>query len=72
MAFLPMPLGFLAWGAFVPLLIALERRINAGASLWYMARLGYGFGVAFFLIGIHWIALLSDVAITVPWLKYPA
>src|SRR6185295_18859219 len=26
----------------------------------------------FFLIGTHWIARLSDVAMTVPWLKYPA
>jgi apolipoprotein N-acyltransferase len=34
--------------------------------------LGYAFGFAFYLIGTHWIALLSDVAITVPWLKYPA
>ena len=34
--------------------------------------LGYVFGLAFYLIGTHWIALLSDVAITVPWLKYPA
>lgn len=30
------------------------------------------FGFAFYLVGMHWIALLSDVAITVPWLKYPA
>jgi apolipoprotein N-acyltransferase len=35
-------------------------------------RLGYVFGFAFFLVGTHWIARLSDVAITVPWLKYPA
>jgi len=34
--------------------------------------LGYVFGFGFYLVGIHWIALLSDVAITVPWLKYPA
>ena len=33
---------------------------------------GYAFGFMFFLIGVHWIARLSDVAITVPWLKYPA
>jgi apolipoprotein N-acyltransferase len=35
-------------------------------------RLGYVFGLVFYLIGAHWIALLSEVAITVPWLKYPA
>ncbi len=34
--------------------------------------LGYRFGFVFFLIGTHWIAQLSEVAITVPWLKYPA
>ena len=34
--------------------------------------LGYAFGFAFFLLGIHWIALLSDVAMTMPWIKYPA
>ena len=65
-------LGFLAWFAFVPLLVALDRRLRAGASLRSLFGLGYGFGLVFFLIGIHWIALLSAVAITIPWLKYPA
>ena len=32
LAFLPAPLGWLAWSAFVPLLIALERRVAGGAS----------------------------------------
>jgi len=70
-AFLPLPLGFLAWGAFVPLLVALDARLKtaSGRSLFF---LGYTGGFAFYLIGTHWIALLSDVAITVPWLKYPA
>ena len=71
MAFLPLPLGWLAWVGFVPLLFALDagrERRGGGASF----RLGYACGLAFFLIGTHWIALLSDVAITVPWLKYPA
>jgi apolipoprotein N-acyltransferase len=71
-AFLPGPFGFLAWFGFVPLLVALERRIAAGARGPALFRLGYAFGFAFFLTGIHWIARLSDVAITVPWLKYPA
>ncbi len=35
-------------------------------------RTGYVYGLAFYLTGTHWIALLSNVAITVPWLKYPA
>lgn len=72
MAFLPAPLGFLAWVGYVPLLIALDRRVREGAGKRSLFALGYAFGLAFFLIGMHWIALLSDVAITVPWLKYPA
>ena len=52
--------------------MALDGRARAGASPLTLFGLGYVFGLAFFLIGIHWIALLSDVAITVPWLKYPA
>ena len=92
-AFLPAPLGFVAWFAFVPLLVALDAclgRDSSGPRLPGSAQaagapartarvgagglfaLGYAFGFAFYLIGIHWIALLSDVAITVPWLKYPA
>jgi apolipoprotein N-acyltransferase len=70
-AFLPLPLGFLAWGAFVPLLAALDARLRTGTG-WSLFRLGYACGFAFFLIGTHWIALLSNVAITVPVLKYPA
>ncbi len=68
-AFLPGPWAGLAWIAFVPLLAALERRVRSGGRAF---GLGYLFGLAFYLVGIHWIALLSDVAITVPWLKYPA
>jgi apolipoprotein N-acyltransferase len=71
-AFLPGPLGFLAWGAFVPLLVALDARVRSGASARSLFALGYVFGLTFFLIGTHWIARLSSVAITVPWLKYPA
>jgi len=71
-AFLPAPLGFLAWVAFVPLLVALDRRVREGASKRGLFGLGYSFGFVFYLIGVHWIALLSNVAITVPWLKYPA
>lgn len=69
-AFLPAPLGWLAWFAFVPLLDALERRVAAGARGRSLYALGYAGGLVFFLVGTHWIALLSDVASTVPWLKY--
>jgi apolipoprotein N-acyltransferase len=71
-AFLPAPVGFLAWFAFIPFLIALERRVDGPAPLRRAFVLGLLFGFAFYLCGTHWIALLSDVAITVPWLKYPA
>jgi apolipoprotein N-acyltransferase len=54
------------------LLVALDARVRQGARKRHLFGVGYAFGFAFFLIGIHWIALLSDVAITVPWLKYPA
>ncbi|MBI5168920.1 MAG: apolipoprotein N-acyltransferase [Candidatus Eisenbacteria bacterium] len=69
-AFLPWSGGALAWAAFVPLLFALERRVAAGESLRACFRLGYAGGFAFFLVGTHWIGLLSDVAMTVPVLKY--
>lgn len=69
-AFLPLPLGPLAWVAFVPLLGALESRLARGDGLRACFRLGYAGGFAFFLTGTHWIALLSDVATTVHWIKY--
>jgi apolipoprotein N-acyltransferase len=56
----------------VPLIEALRLRGAEGASLRALFGLGWTFGLAFFLVGVHWIALLSPVAITVPWLKYPA
>lgn len=71
-AFLPLPLGFLAWFAFVPLLGSLERQVRDGVGLRGLFRLGYIGGLAFFLTGTHWLALLADVAITLPWLKYVA
>lgn len=46
--------------------------MRSGAGKRSLFALGYAFGFAFYLIGMHWIALLSAVAITVPWLKYPA
>lgn len=68
-AFLPAFPGVLAWIAFVPLLLALERRVaEGGPRSWF--TLGYTGGAAFFLVGTHWIALLNDVALTIGWLKY--
>jgi apolipoprotein N-acyltransferase len=71
-AFLGENLGFLAWIAFVPLLAALEGRAAEPRPLSSAFRAGYAFGFVFFLVSLHWIARLSNVAITVPWLKYPA
>jgi apolipoprotein N-acyltransferase len=51
------------------MLEALDQRVRSPGRAF---GLGFVFGLAFFGIGTHWIALLSDVAITVPWLKYPA
>ncbi len=72
LAFLPLPLGFLAWFAFVPLIAALQARIDAGHPLRVLFVTGWVFGFVFYLTGTHWIALLADVAMTVPWIKYPA
>ena len=71
-AFLNASWGWLACGAFVPLLVLLERQASEGRPRWTAFRTGYLFGFVFFLVGTHWIARLSNVAITVPWLKYPA
>ncbi len=71
-AFLAGPLGFLGWLSFIPLLAALESRVRARAPARALFATGYASGLVFYLVGAHWIAQLSDVAITVPWLKYPA
>jgi len=68
-AFVPGVPGLLAWVGFVPLMLALERRVDSGGPRSWFA-LGYAGGAVFFLIGTHWIALLSDVALTIGWLKY--
>jgi len=34
--------------------------------------IGWLFGLPFYLVGMHWMLFLSEVAISVPWLKYPA
>lgn len=69
-AFLPTALPTLAWVAFVPLLLVLERRLAEGATIRSLFAVGYVAGFAFFLTGMHWIALLDEVALTVPVLKY--
>ena len=71
-AFLAPALGGLAWVAYVPLLVALEQRVRAGDRVRTLFALGALSGFASNLIGTHWIARLSDVASTVPWIKYPA
>jgi len=67
-AFVPGVPGIVAWAALVPLLLALGRRLERGRGSCF--ALGYTAGLAHFLVGTHWIALLSDVALTIGWLKY--
>ena len=69
LAFVPGVPGVVAWFALVPLLLALEDRVERGRPRSWFA-LGYAAGAVHFLIGTHWIALLSDVALTIGWLKY--
>jgi apolipoprotein N-acyltransferase len=71
-AFLSDALAPLAWVCFVPLLAALERTRRDGGGAGAGFRVGWTFGCAAYLLGAHWLMRLSDVAITVPWLKYPA
>jgi apolipoprotein N-acyltransferase len=71
-AFLGAGLGALAWVALVPLIVALDRAAASARPIRSALWIGYLFGFVFFLLSVHWIGLLSDVAITVPWLKYPA
>ena len=52
--------------------MTLERLAQEARPRWRAFQSGYLFGFTFFLVGLHWIARLSNVAITVPWLKYPA
>jgi apolipoprotein N-acyltransferase len=71
LAFVPGVPGIVAWFALVPLLLALEQSVgdpSRGGRSWF--AVGYAGGAVFFLIGTHWIALLSDVALTIGWLKY--
>lgn len=69
-AFLPRVPGIVAWFAFVPLLHALESHLERGGRARGDFALGWVAGVAFFLVGTHWIALMNDVALTIGWLKY--
>jgi apolipoprotein N-acyltransferase len=69
LAFVPGVPGVVAWFALIPLLLALEQSVgdpSRGGRSWF--ALGYAGGAVFFLIGTHWIALLSDVALTIGWL----
>ena len=52
--------------------MALDRAVRSGAGARRLFAVGYAFGVVFFGIGTYWIARLSDVASTQPWIKYPA
>ncbi|MGC8660086.1 MAG: hypothetical protein ACP5U1_13535, partial [Desulfomonilaceae bacterium] len=51
LAFPPWHLDFLAWSAFVPLLVAIEREKLLSKA----AICGFSFGFVFFLIDLRWI-----------------
>ncbi|MEP7027651.1 MAG: apolipoprotein N-acyltransferase [Candidatus Eisenbacteria bacterium] len=73
LAFPPIDLAPLAWIGLVPagLWLASEEhgRRRSPREAW---GLGYALGLVFFGIGLHWIAFLSKVAVTVSWIMYPA
>src|SRR5438067_8434034 len=73
LAFPPANLAPLAWVALVPAGLWLERAPGGAPRT---ARQGFGLGYAtglvFYGASLHWIALLSKVAVTVPWIMYPA
>jgi apolipoprotein N-acyltransferase len=79
-SFPPLHLGWLAWVSLAPLGLALEGRARSFAAPpagRAPARgtgfaLGYLAGFVLFLAGLHWIAFLSAVAVTVPGIMYPA
>lgn len=57
----------------MPLGIALETRAAVDPRPGRAGfRTGYLAGFVFFLGGLHWIAFLKPVAVTVPWIVYPA
>jgi apolipoprotein N-acyltransferase len=62
----------------VPLGIALDQRSAAFGSVLRRDvfgtgfRLGYVAGLFLFAAGLHWIAFLKPIAVTVKWIMYPA
>ena len=73
LSFPPVPLAWLAWVALVPLGMALETRATSDPRPGRAGfRTGYLMGFVFFLGGLHWIAFLKPVAVTITWIMYPA
>ena len=68
-------LGWIAFAALVPLLAALRLPWggeNALARPFQAFRLGYLWGVVFFLALLHWIPRLPPENLTIPWFMIPA
>ncbi len=73
LAFPPAGLAPLAWIGLVPGGLWLAGDVNgASRTTGQGFRFGYATGFVFFLAGLHWIALLSKVAVTVAWIMYPS
>lgn len=63
----------LAWVGLVPGGLWLAGRTDGSArSTGEGFRFGYATGFVFYLAGLHWIAFLSKVAVTVSWIMYPS
>jgi len=61
--------SLLAYAALVPAGLWLAARPRGKAESF---RFGYAAGLVFYALGLHWILFLSKVAVTVPWIMYPA
>ena len=73
LAFPPVGAAPLAWIGLVPGGLWLAGRAgDAPRSTGAGFRFGFATGFVFFLAGLHWIALLSKVAVTVSWIMYPS
>lgn len=73
LAFPSAGLAPLAWIGLVPggLWLA-ARRDGSPRGAGEGFRFGYATGIVFYLVGLHWIAFLSKVAVTVSWIMYPS
>ena len=68
----PYGLGWLAFVALVPFLLAAEKRRSRGAERGAPALAGYVLGLSYFGGMLYWIAFLPGEEMTLPMLRVPA